>query len=453
MDDILKNSPIASDIESDKAPSVDSNEDQNKNNRQVLAEVLLEYADFSKSGESGLDHDDADLLRVKAENLRKCGSDYIKFDCLKAGCEHSFMLGQHCKSRVCPDCSSYKRRNWRDKYLPYLEKVNPSELRFITLTLRNQKDLHGGMGKIIRCFKKLRLKKMAESFKGGLVGYEAHHDKDGLWNIHCHALYQGEYIDQAELSETWKGITGDSEVVWVSSVLGKGYKCRYRDKRISAQQSALDYILKYVVKGVGVNVDAGSWSDISIEGHDDWDQVDIGTALSPFELKNEARACGDARWSVQSLSEFLVYLHKSRLLQPFGCFIGKSCKHAKNSLTCPECDSEFFSLSIRSGSYIDPDGCHQYGRTVIYNALHQLDPHAAHILSNGQARRRIPGEQTSRLKASRRNKGDPVGGTGSENVRALLSGYEKSAVNLKGDVCLKKDLKPNQLLLTLGLDG
>jgi hypothetical protein len=26
-------------------------------------------------------------------------------------------------------------------------------------------------------------------------------------------------------------------------------------------------------------------------------------------------------------------------------------------------------------------------------------------------------------------------------------------VNLKGDVCLKTDLKPNQLLLTLGLDG
>ena len=448
MNDILKNSPIVSDIESDKAPSVDSNEDKNQNNRQVLAEVLLEYAEFSKSGESGLDHDDADLLRVKAENLRKCGSDYIKFDCLKAGCEHSFMLGQHCKSRVCPDCSSYKRRNWRDKYLPYLEKVNPSELRFITLTLRNQEDLHGGMGKIIRCFKKLRLKKMPERFEGGLVGYEAHLGKDGFWNIHCHALYHGKYIDQAELSETWKEITGDSEVVWVSSVLGKGYKCQYRNKRISAQQSALDYILKYVVKGVGVNVDADSWSDISIEGNEDWNQVDIGTALSPFELKNEARACGDARWSVQSLSEFLVYLHKSRLLQPFGSFIGKSCKHAKDSLTCPECDSEFFALSIRSGSYIDPDGCHQYGRTVIYNALHQLDPHAAHILGNGQARRRIPGEQ-----ASRRNKDDPVGGTGSKNVRALLSGYEKSAVNLKGDVCLKKDLKPNQLLLTLGLDG
>lgn len=437
MNDILKNSPIVSDIESDKAPSVDSNDDQNKNNRQVLAEVLLEYADFSKSGESGLDHDDADLLRVKAENLSKCGSDYIRFNCLKADCKHEFMLGQHCKSRVCPDCSSHKRRNWRDKYLPYLEKVNPSELRFITLTLRNQEDLHGGMGKIIKCFKKLRLKKMAESFKGGLVGYEAHHGEDGLWNIHCHALYQGRYIDQAKLSETWKEITGDSEVVWVSSVLGKDYKCQYRNKRISAQQSALDYILKYVVKGVGVSVDAGSWSDISIEGNDDWNQVDIGTALSPFELKDQARACGDARWSVQSLSEFLVYLHKSRLLQPFGCFIGKSCKHVKESLACPECDDEFYSLTI------------EHSETVIFNALNMLHPHVAHLLSGGLVSRfREASERTSR-----RNKDDPVGGTGSENVRALLSGYEKSAVNLKGDVCLKTDLKPNQLLLTLGLDG
>jgi hypothetical protein len=437
MNDILKNSPIASDIEPDKAPFVDSNEDQTKNNRQVLADVLLEYAEFSKSGESGLDHDDADLLRVKAENLSKCGSDYIRFNCLKADCKHEFMLGQHCKSRVCPDCSSYKRRNWRDKYLPYLEKVNPSELRFITLTLRNQKDLHGGMGKIIKCFKKLRLKKMPELFKGGLVGYEAHLGKDGFWNIHCHALYQGRYIDQAKLSETWKDITGDSEVVWVSSVLGKDYKCQYRNKRISAQQSALDYILKYVVKGVGVSVDAGSWSDISIEGDNDWNQVDIGTALSPFELKDQARACGDARWSVQSLSEFLVYLHKSRLLQPFGCFIGKSCKHVKESLACPECDDEFYSLTI------------EHSETVIFNALNMLHPHVAHLLSGGLVSRfREASERTSR-----RNKDDPVGGTGSENVRALLSGYEKSAVNLKGDVCLKTDLKPNQLLLTLGLDG
>ena len=438
MDDILKNSPIASDLEPDEAPFVDSNEDETKNNRQVLADVLLEYAEFSKSDESGLDHDDADLLRVKAENLSKCGSDYIRFDCLKADCAHTFMLGQHCKSRVCPDCSSYKRRNWRDKYLPYLEKVDPSELRFITLTLRNQKDLRDGMDKIIKSFGKLRRrKKMAESFKGGLVGYEAHHGKDGLWNIHCHALYQGEYIDQAKLSETWKEITGDSEVVWVSSVLGKDYKCQYRNKRISAQQSALDYILKYVVKGVGVSVDAGSWSDISIEGNDDWNQVDIGTALSPFELKDQARACGDARWSVESLSEFLVYLHKSRLLQPFGCFIGKSCKHAKDSLTCPECDDEFYSLTI------------EHSETVIFNALNMLHPHVAHLLSGGLVSRfREASERTSR-----RNRGDPVGGTGSENVRALLSGYEKSAVNLKGDVCLKTDLKPNQLLLTLGLDG
>ncbi|HHZ90877.1 TPA: hypothetical protein EYN65_10215 [Candidatus Poribacteria bacterium] len=130
-------------------------------------------------------------------------------------------------------------------------------------------------------------------------------------------LVSGGYIDQAKLSETWKEVTEDSDIVWISSVLGKGYRCRYRDKRISAQQSALDYILKYVVKGVGVCVDN---ADISSElsaswDSEDWDSFNIGTTLSPFELKNEARSAGDARWSVKSLSEFLVFLHKSRLLQ------------------------------------------------------------------------------------------------------------------------------------------
>ena len=56
-------------------------------------------------------------------------------------------------------------------------------------------------------------------------------------------------------------------------------------------------------------------------------------------------------------------------------------------------------------------------------------------------------------KTSRRNKDDPVGGTGSENVKALLAGYEKSSVNLGGAVCLETDLETSQLLLTLELAG
>ena len=426
--------PLSSAIESDENPPDKS---EIRDNRQVLADVLLEYAGFCKSSELGLDLDDADLLRVKAENLRKCGTDYIRFDCLKAGCKHTFMLGQHCKSRACPDCSSYKRRDWLDKYLPHLEKIDPSELRFMTLTLRNQEDLHGGMGRIIKHFKKLRLREMAECFNGGLVGYEAHLGDDGCWNIHCHVLYHGNYIDQAKLSKTWKKITGDSEVVWVSSVLGKGYKCQYRDKRISAQQSALDYILKYVVKGVGANVDVDSWSGVSIKDDEDWNQVGIGTALSPFELKNEARSAGDARWTVESLSQFLVYLHKSRLLQPFGEFIGKSCKHEKNQLACPECDTEFFSLTI------------EHSETEIFNALHMLHPHVAHLLSGGRVKRFREGSESTK----RKNEHDPVGGTGSKYIRALLDGYEKSSVNLGGAVCLETDLETSQLLLTLELAG
>ena len=87
--DILKNSLLASDIESDEALPVDKNDDEIRDNRQVLAEILLKYADFCKSGGAELDYK---LLRGKALNLHSCGSSYIDFRCLKAHCEHTLCL-------------------------------------------------------------------------------------------------------------------------------------------------------------------------------------------------------------------------------------------------------------------------------------------------------------------------------------------------------------------------
>ena len=361
----------------------DSSDDEPRNNRQVLADLLIEYADFCESGGSQLDHD---LLRSKARNLHACGSGYIDFKCQIVSCGHSMVLNQHCKLRVCQDCSYHKRADWRGKYLPYLKKIDPARLRFLTLTLKNRDNLRDGKDELVQHFRTLRLKKLPDHFKGGLVGYEAHEGADGLYNIHCHVLYHGDFIDQAELSDVWKRITKDSEVVWISSVRGKGYKCRYRNKRISAQQSALDYILKYVVKGVGVSVEN---ADISAEfspswGADEWDNVEVGTDLSPFEIANEARSASDAKWSVRSLAEFMVFLHKSRLLQPFGSFIGQSCKHSKEHLSCPECESEFFTLTL------------QHNEKEIFNALHMIHPHAPNLLSSGRIPK--PEDRTKRRK-------------------------------------------------------
>lgn len=361
----------------------DSSHDEPRNNRQVLADLLIEYADFCEIEGVQLDHE---LLRGKARNLYACGSGYIDFKCQQVACGHSMVLNQHCKLRVCQDCSYHKRSDWRGKYLPYLKKIDPAQLRFLTLTLKNRPELREGKDELVRHFKTLRLKKLPDRFKGGLVGYEAHEGEDGLYNIHCHVLYHGDYIDQAELSGIWKQITKDSDVVWISSVRGKGYKCKYRDKRISAQQSALDYILKYVVKGVGVSVKN---ADISAEfspswGADEWDNVEVGTDLSPFEVANEARSASDAKWSVRSLAEFMVFLHKSRLLQPFGSFIGESCKHSKEHLSCPECESEFFTLTL------------QHNKKEIFNALYMIHPDAPNLLSNGRIP--LPGDRKVRRK-------------------------------------------------------
>ena len=176
----------------------------------------------------------------------------------------------------------------------------------------------------------------------------------------------------------------------------------------------MDYILKYVVKGVDVSV--GDTGDPDSNLATEWEDIEIGTDLSPFEIRNDARTSSDASWNVPSLSEFLVFLHKSRLLQPFGSFLGKSCQHHKNHLACPECGDEFYALVIRDSE------------KVIYNALDRLDPYAAHILSNGQVPRPVLDEKRTR----RRKTNDPVGGSGSGNVRELLAVSGRSLNSLGG---------------------
>ena len=117
---------------------------------------------------------------------------------------------------------------------------------------------------------------------------------------------------------------------------------------------------------------------------------------------------------------------------PFGSFIGKSFKHDKDHLTCPECDSEFYSLTIK------------HSEKEIFNALHLLHPHVAHILSGGQVPRfRLIGKKTKR-----KNLNDLVGGTGSKHIRELFDGHGKSFRNL-GGVWLFINKIMNPLLLTL----
>jgi len=95
---------------------------------------------------------------------------------------------------------------------------------------------------------------------------------------------------------------------------------------------------------------------------------------------------------------------------PFGSFIGKSFKHDKDHLTCPECDSKFYSLTIK------------HSEKEIFNALHLLHPHVAHILSGG----RVPRFRLIGKKTKRKSLNDPVGGTGSKHIRELLDGQRES---------------------------
>ena len=55
--------------------------------------------------------------------------------------------------------------------------------------------------------------------------------------IHCHAIVYGPYVKQAEISDLWLKITGDSPVAYI------------QDMRSASVNKPLGYILKYILKG------------------------------------------------------------------------------------------------------------------------------------------------------------------------------------------------------------
>lgn len=329
---------------------------QNVEDRRNLAELLFKYADCVEASGEEASFDlgvDLGILRKKVGHLNDCGSDYISVNCHECLTDNVAVLSQHCKLRSCRECASKRKREWLDKHLPNLEGVPWWQLRHLTLTLRNQDDVKAGIRRLMKCFKVLRLKHYKRQMKGGLVGYEAHvgvNPETGKWNVHCHVIVHGSYIDQEELSQKWQLITGDSMIVHIRRIAKRGYFCQRRGRVVKAHESALEYLLKYVTKGVGldnntmpvaVDLETDSWSLDDWEGNTQFGSLD-GKRRKVINMARDAGSIG--KWSIPALAVFLCQLHKVRLLQAFGSFIG--CTHHKEGdvYTCPECDSEMIAL-------------------------------------------------------------------------------------------------------------
>ena len=109
--------------------------------------------------------------------------------------------------------------------------------RLLTLTVKSSTaPLKDQLKHIVQSFAKLRRSKLWKSkFFGGIYTIEVTHNRQtDLWHPHIHAVIDGKYCKQSELSNAWFIASGGSRIVDIRMAHDRG--------------KALDYITKYVTK-------------------------------------------------------------------------------------------------------------------------------------------------------------------------------------------------------------
>ena len=237
-------------------------------------------------------------MNEQADNFDRCGEHVYNLECCQ--CRYVHPVRYHCKTRLCPECGRVRKTELTYAYSDALRSLG--RLRFVTLTIKNVSVLKDGVDKIRSCFTKLRHRKYDKNkyyknlIVGGLYGIECPVGNDGLWNVHLHFVYAGEWIEQRKLSDDWEKITGDSRVVFIQDV--------------KHGRSPIGYILKYVNK------------------HDSVVHANDGL-----------------------VGEYVVALANVRLLQPFGKLLGM--KADKGLFLCPCCNECIWRvISVGSGKVI-----------------------------------------------------------------------------------------------------
>lgn len=217
----------------------------------------------------------------KGESYMACGAEFYTLVCENCGFEH--IVQYNCKLRFCSRCAAAKMNALMGKYLPYVKTLEADRLRFVTLTIKNVAELREGVDRIRDCFTKLRHRKYYKGkLEGGLYSLQAEPDDDGKWNVHLHCIFYGEYLPQGRLSDDWLDITGDSFIVDIS--------------RVGRPSDALQYVVRYVTRGIKAD---------------------------------------DDQWTGKALVEFVMALSDVRLVQAFGCFLGKVAE--REPFSCPDC--------------------------------------------------------------------------------------------------------------------
>lgn len=163
--------------------------------------------------------------------LDECSSKQSWAQC--TGCAKVRTFWNRCDNFYCPACQPHLARE-RFESLEWWTKTI-EQPKHVVLTVRNTARLTFKYVKWFKdCFKRLRRRKFASNWLGGLWSMECTRGHDNF-HLHMHALIDARWIDQMELSAQWAELVGqDYAIVKVKDARGIEY---------------LREVTKYAVKG------------------------------------------------------------------------------------------------------------------------------------------------------------------------------------------------------------
>jgi hypothetical protein len=162
-----------------------------------------------------------------------CQREFMFLTCSECGHKHAVLTGS--RDRTCPACC---REIYHDVYFKYEKLVtSKKDLKFLTLTWmpveKQDPKIVSDIGKAF--VRLLHQKKYRKAWKSILATIECKKTKSGLFYYHLHAIVEGKYIPQKQISKDWAKLTR-FPIVHIKRIWRTPVK-------------AFRYILKYVLKG------------------------------------------------------------------------------------------------------------------------------------------------------------------------------------------------------------
>ena len=243
--------------------------------------VSSEPSDTPRASDTSLDNS-----CVNSGVVRPGRADHAFRTLYCTSCLHWFKVPIACGDRLCLTCA----RRRAERYRRYLREMvcevlgRGDRVRFVTLTVRNCRDLSEGLGRLLKAQSRLRERRVWQDHViGGVYSIEVTNAGNGRgWHIHSHSIVEGTFFPQVELKAAWREVTGDDSFIVDIRVI--------KDSR-----SGLTELMKY-----------------------------------PFKPA-DARA-----WTKEMKAEFDSVLEKRRLFTTFGTWHGAMV--SKDSI-CPHCGS------------------------------------------------------------------------------------------------------------------